>query len=56
MSGDSALTEEGVVVLGVTPARIARAPAEVLRRIERTYASLRGRPRPNVIARRRRLS
>ncbi len=51
---DGGLTEEGVVVAGVTPHRIVRDIEAVVRRIERTYLSASRRPRPAVRAERRR--
>jgi hypothetical protein len=50
---DGGLTRAGVVVAGVTPSRIKREPAAVLRQVEETYAVARGRPRPAVHATRR---
>lgn len=47
---DGLLVEQGAAVLGVTPARIEADPAEVLARIEHAYLSLRGRPRPQILA------
>jgi hypothetical protein len=48
---DGRLTEQGIVVLAVTPARLSTDPDGVLRRVERTYLALRGRPRPAVFVR-----
>ena len=50
VSADSALGECGIVVLGVTPDRVIREPASVRQRVERAYAALRDRPRPDVQA------
>ncbi len=50
---DAELTELGVIVVAVTPARIYRDVTEVVRRVERTYESARRRPRPPVHATRR---
>jgi hypothetical protein len=51
--GDGVLGEYGIHVTGATPSRIERDLPGVVARIERTYASLQGRPRPPVVARRR---
>lgn len=51
VSGDSALGECGVVVIGFTPKMIADDPESVRQRVERAYQSLRHRPRPQVLAR-----
>lgn len=48
VEADADLTSAGVVVVGVTPNSIARDPASVLDRIERTYLSAQARPRPPV--------
>ena len=50
---DGELTAAGVVVVGVTPARIYRDIASVLARVEQTYLTARLRPRPAIVARRR---
>lgn len=50
---DGLLVENGAVVLGVTPTRIGSDPAGVLHRIETTYLSLLGRPRPAIVVRAR---
>jgi hypothetical protein len=47
---DGVLGEYGVVVVPVTPRRIARSPDAVLRRIERCYENAVRRPRPDVVA------
>ncbi|WP_143448800.1 hypothetical protein [Kineosporia sp. A_224] len=47
---DGIYPEYGIVVVGVTPRRIARSPAAVLARIERSYAAAAQRPRPSVLA------
>ena len=47
---DGELVAAGVVVVGVTPHRIRRDPAAVLRRIERTHVTASARPRPGVTA------
>jgi hypothetical protein len=39
----------GVPVVAVTPSRIARDPAGVVRLVERAYLAARGRPRPDVL-------
>lgn len=48
---DGRLAELGIVVITVTPARLAAAPEAVLQRVERAYLALQGRPRPQVVAR-----
>ncbi|MGL5864425.1 MAG: hypothetical protein ACRCYX_00955 [Dermatophilaceae bacterium] len=50
IEADGDLTAAGVIVVGVTPHRIAHDPAAVLRRIERTYLTASARPRPAVTA------
>lgn len=50
---DGELTAAGVVVVGVTPARIYRDIASVLARVEQTYLTASKRPRPAVVAHRR---
>ena len=52
---DGDLTAAGLVVIGVTPNRIFSDLAAVVTRIERTYQTARRRPRPPVVATRRRL-
>lgn len=47
---DGDLVAEGVVVVGVTPARLRCAPADVLARVELAHAAARRRPRPAVVA------
>ena len=47
---DGELVAHGVVVVGVTPNRIARTPDAVLRRVEAAHVVARGRPRPSVVA------
>jgi hypothetical protein len=49
---DGRLAEHGIVVLAVTPARLAADPLAVLTRVENAYRALRGRPRPAVYVRR----
>jgi hypothetical protein len=50
VSGDSLFGEHGVVVLAVTPTKLAADPADVRQRVERAYLAVRDRPRPAVIA------
>jgi hypothetical protein len=50
VSGDSALGECGIVVLGVTPEELSNDAESIRQRAERAYLALRDRPRPNVIA------
>jgi hypothetical protein len=50
VSGDSALGEHGVVVLGVTPHQISSEPDAVRQRVERAYLNQRDRDRPAVLA------
>jgi hypothetical protein len=50
---DGVYAEHGIAFLGLTPRRISDDPAWVLARLERTYESLLGRPRPPVRAERR---
>jgi hypothetical protein len=50
VSADSALGENGVPVLGVTPEQLSSDPAAIRTRVEHAYLALRGRPRPNVLA------
>ena len=50
VDADGDLVTAGVVVAGVTPHRVRTSPTEVLRRLERTHAAARGRPRPDVVA------
>ena len=47
---DGDLVACGVVVVGVTPSRVRRDPAAVLRRVEAAYAVAGARPRPAVVA------
>ncbi len=49
--GDGRLAEQGIVVLAISPSRVAVDPAEVRSQIERAYLSLRGRRRPDVVVR-----
>lgn len=56
VDADGDLVAAGVVVVGVTPHRIRTSGAEVLRRLERSHAVASARPRPDVIARPRRLA
>ncbi|WP_426565276.1 hypothetical protein ACPPVT_02875 [Angustibacter sp. McL0619] len=50
VEADGQLIQAGILVLGFTPRSIRREPRDVLRRIERTYATARssGRLRPDV--------
>jgi hypothetical protein len=50
VSGDSALGENGIAVLGVTPGQLSSDPTKVLSRVEHAYLTMRDRPRPNVMA------
>lgn len=50
VAGDTALGEQAVVVLGVTPTMVRMRSREVLTRIERAYCNLQSRPRPAVLA------
>jgi hypothetical protein len=50
VDADGDLVTAGIVVAGVTPHRIRSSPNEVLRRLERTHAAARARPRPDVRA------
>lgn len=47
---DGELTAYGVIVAGVTPTGIRERPQETVKRIERTYAAARARPRPPITA------
>lgn len=47
---DGELTAYGIIVVGVTPTGIRERPQETLKRIERTYAAARSRPRPPIAA------
>ena len=48
--GDGVLADHDIVVVQVTPRRLARSPDEVLARLERRYELARRRPRPDVVA------
>lgn len=50
VSADGVFAEHGVLLVAVTPRRIATDPAGVLLRIERAYEQARHRPRPEVVA------
>jgi hypothetical protein len=50
VSADSALGENGIPVLGITPDQLSSDPAAIRSRVEHAYLALRDRPRPNVLA------
>jgi hypothetical protein len=50
VSGDSLLSEHGVVVIGVTPTSLTTNRDSVKHRVERAYLAVRDRPRPRVYA------
>jgi hypothetical protein len=54
VSGDSVFAEHGVALVAVTPRQITREAPSVLRRLERAYEQAAKRPRPVVVATRRR--
>lgn len=50
VAADAVFVEHGIPVLAVTPRQIARAPDDVVGRIERAHEAAGRRPRPPVVA------